>query len=110
MKEKKQNFYAKVLKPEDLVEYQDGAVVSRMLIYEKAGTISVFAFTAGQGLSEHTAPYDSIVLILEGDASITIGGTEHHVNPREIIILPAQIPHIINAISNCKMMLTLIHE
>jgi quercetin dioxygenase-like cupin family protein len=106
----KKNFYAIPLKPGDLIQYQEGSVVSRMLIYEKAGTLSIFAFAAGQGLSEHTAPYDAIIQVLEGNANITIGEAEFLVNQGEMIILPAKIPHSIHAVSDFKMMLTMIHE
>ncbi len=106
----KKNFYARPIKPDDLIQYQDGSIVSRMLIYEKAGTLSIFAFAAGQGLSEHTAPYDAIVQMLEGTANITVGEAEYLMNQGEMIILPATVPHSVHAVSDFKMMLTMIHE
>ncbi|MBN1165746.1 MAG: cupin domain-containing protein [Methanospirillaceae archaeon] len=110
MKEKKQNLYAKPLQPGDLVSYEKDTVESRMLMYEKAGTISVLAFPAKQRLSEHIAPYDGIVFILEGDACIAIDGVPHQMHKGEIMLLPAEKPYIISAVTNCKMMLTVLHE
>ena len=77
--EEKENLTERVIDPRDLVIYQPGSIVSRMLIYTKSGTITVFAFDAGEGLSEHTAPYDAVLQALDGEALVTIAATEYHV-------------------------------
>lgn len=91
-----------------LVAYQEGSVVSRTLIDKKVGTVTVFAFGAGQGLSEHTAPYDVCVQILDGEAEITIAGTVHHLAAGEMIIMPANQPHALKAAKRFKMLLVMI--
>jgi len=100
-------------KPErliDLVNYQEKSVVSRTLIDKKTGTVTLFAFDEGQGLSEHTAPFDALVYLLDGEAEITIYGKSHHVKEGEIIIMPANEPHALKAIKKFKMMLTMIRS
>jgi quercetin dioxygenase-like cupin family protein len=92
----------------DLINYQDDSVVSRTLIDKKAGTITLFAFDEGQGLSEHTAPFDALVLILDGEAGITISGKTHRLREGEMIIMPANKPHALKAVGKFKMMLTMI--
>ena len=99
----------KVLEPDDLIAYQDGSVVSRMLVYKPQGTITIFAFDAGEGLSEHTAPYDAIATIIDGDAIITIAGKEFPMSTGQMIIMPANIPHAVMAVQRFKMVLTMIH-
>jgi quercetin dioxygenase-like cupin family protein len=94
----------------ELVAYQAGAVVSRELIKKKSGTVTVFAFDQGQGLSEHTAPFDALVQILDGVAEITIGGTPHRVGAGELIVMPAGVPHALKAVERVKMMLVMIRE
>lgn len=106
----REDIRGKVLEPRDLVAYQDGAVVSRMLVYKPSGTVTLFAFDAGEGLSEHTAPYDAIVSIIEGEAAVTIAGTEYHLGPGQMIIMPANIPHAVDAVQRFRMMLTMIHS
>jgi quercetin dioxygenase-like cupin family protein len=91
-----------------LVGYRDDSVVSRTLIDKKAGTVTLFAFDEGQGLSEHTAPFDALVLILDGEAEITISGKTHRLKEGEMIIMPANKPHALKAASKFKMMLTMI--
>jgi len=91
-----------------LVDYQEGSIVSRTLIDKKAGTITFFAFDEGQGLSEHVAPYDGLVSILDGEAKAVISGKTFHLREGEIIILPANQPHALKAIKKFKMMLTMI--
>jgi quercetin dioxygenase-like cupin family protein len=93
-----------------LVEYQDGSVVSREIITRKAGTVTLFAFDEGQGLSEHTAPFDAMVQILDGGAEITIAGRPLHVREGEMVIMPAKKPHSLKAISKFKMLLTMIRS
>lgn len=95
--------------PADLVEYQEGSVVSRMIVYRKAGTITLFAFDAGQGLSEHTAQYDAVITLLEGEAVFTIGGEPNHLVKGEMLIMPAGVPHAVDGPGRFKMMLTMIH-
>ncbi|MCJ7443710.1 MAG: cupin domain-containing protein [Methanotrichaceae archaeon] len=92
----------------DLVTYQDGAVVSRELIRKSTGTITLFAFDKGQGLSEHTAPFDALVYIVDGEVEILISGDSHHLNQGEIILMPANEPHALRALSKFKMLLVMI--
>jgi quercetin dioxygenase-like cupin family protein len=99
----------RVIDPRNLVACQSGSIVSRMLINAPAGTITVFAFDAGEGLSEHTAPYDAVLQVLEGEALITIEGTDYPLKAGEIIIMPAGKPHAVQAVTQFKMMLTMIH-
>ena len=98
----------KVINPKELVGYQTGAVVSRTIIDKKAGTCTLFAFDAGQGLSEHTAPFDALVYLLDGEAEITIAGKPFHVKEGEIIIMPADKPHALRATRKFKMMLVMV--
>jgi len=92
----------------DLIDYQADSVVSRTLIDKKSGTVTLFAFDEGQGLSEHTAPFDALVLIFDGEAEITIAGKMHHLKEGEMIIMPADKPHALKAVKRFKMMLTMI--
>ncbi|MFO8080346.1 MAG: cupin domain-containing protein [Armatimonadota bacterium] len=93
-----------------LVEYQEGSVVSRTIIERETGTVTLFAFGAGQGLSEHTTPYDALVQVLDGAARITIGGTDHAVEAGEMLIMPADIPHALHADEAFKMLLVMIRS
>ncbi len=94
----------------DLVGYQEGAVVSKTLIDKKTGTVTLFAFGDGQGLSEHTAPFDALVQVLDGEVDIRIAGQTFQLKPGEIIVMPANEPHALQAISPFKMMLTMIRS
>lgn len=94
----------------DLVSYQEGAVVSRVVVKRDTGNVTLFAFDAGQELSEHTAPFDALVQVLEGEAAITIAGRPHRVRTGEMILMPAQQPHSVNAVSRFKMLLTMIRS
>jgi len=94
----------------DLVNYQDGSVVSRTILNRKAGTVTLFAFDAGQSLSEHTAPFDALAQILDGEADITIAGELFHLCAGEMIVMPASQPHAVNATQRFKMLLTMIKE
>jgi quercetin dioxygenase-like cupin family protein len=94
----------------DLIDYQEGAVVSRALIDKKAGTVTLFAFDEGQGLSEHTAPYDALVQMLEGQAEITVAGKPIHAGAGEIVLMPANQPHALKALTRFKMLLTMIRS
>jgi len=91
-----------------LVDYQEGSIVSRTLIDKSAGTITLFAFDKEQGLSEHMAPFDALVYILDGEAIVTISGKSLNVIQGEMVIMPANKPHALRAISRFKMMLVMI--
>ncbi|HRT62337.1 MAG TPA: cupin domain-containing protein [Syntrophales bacterium] len=91
-----------------LVEYQKGTIVSRTLIGRKAGTVTLFAFDKGQGLSEHTAPYDAMVCALEGEVEIMISGKPHRLGKGGMIIMPARQPHSLKALKKFKMLLVLV--
>jgi quercetin dioxygenase-like cupin family protein len=91
-----------------LVDYQDGAVVSKTIIKKPTGTITIFAFAKGEGLSTHSAPFDALVQILDGDAKITIAGKSTKVGEGQIIILPANKPHALKALKPFKMMLVMV--
>jgi quercetin dioxygenase-like cupin family protein len=93
-----------------LVSYQAGSVVSRVLIDDKAGTVTLFAFGEGEGLSEHTTPYDALLQLLEGEAQVIIAGTKNHLEQGEAIILPAGKPHAVRASRRFKMLLTMIRS
>lgn len=92
----------------DLVEYQDGSVVSRTLVKKDVGTATLFAFAKEQGLSEHSAPYDALVFVLEGTAEIKIGGVPQDVLGGQVLKLPANIPHALHAKEPFKMLLVMI--
>ena len=92
----------------NLVDYQDGSVVSKEIIKKEKGTVSLFAFDQGQGLSEHTAPFDAWVYIFDGKAKINIAGKQHSLKTGETIIMPANKPHSLKAIDRFKMLLVMI--
>ena len=94
----------------DLVAYQDGSVVSKTLIDKKTGTVTLFAFAQGQGLSEHTAPFDAMVCVLDGTADISIAGKPLRIGAGEMVIMPATVPHALKAKKRFKMMLTMIRS
>ncbi len=98
----------KVVNLVGLLEYQQGAVVSRTVIDKKTGTVTLFAFDEGQGLSEHTAPFDALVQVLDGEAMITVAGKESRVGAGEMLIMPADKPHSLRAAKRFKMMLVMI--
>ncbi len=91
-----------------LVDYQDGSVVSKEVIKKEKGTVSVFAFDKGEGLSEHTAPFDALVYILDGQVEIHIAGKAHLLKAGQVIIMPANKPHSLKAIERFKMLLVMI--
>ena len=93
-----------------LLDYQEGAVVSRTLLKKATGTLTLFAFDKGEGLSEHSTPHDAVVQILDGTVEITIGGFPHRVSAGEGLLLPATIPHALTAVTAFKMLLTMIRE
>lgn len=94
----------------DLVDYQDGSIVSREIISKKTGTVTMFSFDKGQGLSEHTAPFDALVNILDGEAEIVISGRTFHLKGGEMIIMPANQPHALKATKKFKMLLVMIRS
>lgn len=98
------------LNMKELAAYQDGAVVSREILKKETGTVTVFAFDKGQGLSEHTAPFDAMVCILDGEAEIIISGKSYKVKEGEMIIMPANEPHALKANERFKMMLVMIRK
>jgi quercetin dioxygenase-like cupin family protein len=104
------NLIGVVLNMKDMVSYQPGSVVSRTLIDKTVGTVTVFAFDSGQGLSEHTAPFDALVQIIDGTADITISGSVHSVKEGEMIIMPANKPHSLKANPQFKMLLIMIRK
>ncbi|UCE29218.1 MAG: cupin domain-containing protein [Candidatus Bathyarchaeota archaeon] len=99
---------AHTLRLVDLVDYQDGAVVSRTIVEKETGTVTLFAFDDGQGLSEHTTPYDALVHLIDGEAEIVISGKTFRLKDGEMILMPANEPHALNAIGKFKMILTMI--
>ena len=100
----------KVEKLLDLVEYQQGSVVSREMVKGKTGGVTLFAFDEGQGLSEHTAPFDALVYVLEGRAEVTVSGKSYRVDQGEMIIMPANQPHAVSATKKFKMLLIMIRS
>jgi len=98
----------KALTMSDMVAYSDGSVVSKTLIDKKIGTLTLFSFDAGQGLSEHTAPYDAFVQVLDGEAKVTIEGNSQTVTAGQMIIMPANHPHALQAVKPFKMLLVMI--
>jgi quercetin dioxygenase-like cupin family protein len=97
-----------VLNLSEMVSYQDGGVVSKEILKKQTGTVTIFAFDKGQGLSEHTAPFDALVSIIDGKAEVTISGTPFIVRQGEIIIMPANRPHSLKAVEKFKMLLVMI--
>ena len=93
-----------------LIDYQTGSVVSKMLLKKPTGSVTVFAFDEGEGLSEHTAPFDAMVYVFDGEAEIVIAGTPHRLAAGEVIIMPANKPHAVVAVKKFKMMLVMIKE
>ncbi len=90
------------------IEYADGGIVSMRVLEKSTGNVSLFAFDLGQKLSEHTAPFDALIQLVEGEAEIVIGGEPNHLVAGQAIIMPANIPHAVNSITKFKMVLTMI--
>lgn len=99
---------SKIFTSNDSIAYADGSVVSKTIVKKPSGNVTLFAFDKGEGLAEHSAPFDAIVQILDGKAEIVIGGTPFNLTAGENIILPANIPHALKATDRFKMMLTMI--
>lgn len=106
----KKNLVPRVFCLSDLIDYKKSSVVSRELLKKKKGTVTLFAFDEGEGLSEHTAPYDALVYILDGKAAITISGKKHLLKTGEMIIMPADAPHALKAAKKFKMLLVMIRS
>ncbi len=92
----------------EMVNYQDGSVVSKEIIKKPTGTVTIFAFDQGQGLSEHTAPFDAMVCVLDGEVEIIISGESHHLKEGEMIVMPGGEPHALKALTQFKMMLVMV--
>jgi quercetin dioxygenase-like cupin family protein len=101
---------AQVAKALELVNYQDGSVVSREIVKKPTGSVTIFAFDEGQGLSEHTAPFDALVQVVEGAVEITISSQPHQLQGGEMILMPAGQPHALKALKRFKMILTMIRS
>ena len=101
---------AEVARAAELVNYQDGSIVSREIVKKPTGTVTIFALDEGQGLSEHTAPFDALVHVLEGDVEISIAGKPHRLQGGEMILMPAHQPHALKALKRYKMILTMIRS
>jgi quercetin dioxygenase-like cupin family protein len=100
----------KVAKLTDLVHYQKDAIVSKTIVEKKTGTVTLFAFDKGQGLSEHTAPFDALICILDGEATVTISGKSHLLKEGETVLMPANEPHALEGPGRFKMMLIMIRS
>jgi quercetin dioxygenase-like cupin family protein len=105
---KADNITGQVARLIDLVDYQTGSIVSRTIIDKPTGTLTLFSFEKGQGLSEHTAPFDAMVYVIDGEAEVTIAGKPLLVKKGEMVIMPANQPHALRAVSRFKMMLVMI--
>lgn len=103
-----QNLKKQILNLESLLDYQEGSIVSRAIINKEAGTITLFSFDKGESLSEHTAPYDALVYVFDGEAEIIISGEKFVLNKGQMIIMPANEPHALKALEEFKMMLIMI--
>ena len=101
---------AQAIRLTDLVDYQEDSVVSRTIIDQKTGTVTIFAFDEGQGLSEHIAPFDALVYLLDGEAEIAISGKPLRLKEGEMVIMPANKPHALRALKKFKMILTMIRS
>ncbi|MGQ4876160.1 MAG: cupin domain-containing protein [Promethearchaeia archaeon] len=97
-----------ILNLKEYIDYQESSVVSKMLINKPEGSITIFAFDKGEGLSEHTTPFDAFVYLIEGKAEITISGKSHVLEEGQMIIMPANEPHALKALEKYKMMLVMI--
>lgn len=108
MENKIKNLSGQTIDPASLIDYQTGSVVSREILKKTNGSITLFAFDEGEGLSEHTAPYDAVLHILDGEAEIKLSGENHNLKKGEMIIMPAGEPHSVKANGRFKMLLTMI--
>ena len=92
----------------ELINYQEGTIVSKTLVNKDKGTVTIFAFDKDQTLSEHTAPFDAVLTVFDGEVEVIISGKKHHLKKGELIIMPANKPHAVKAVTKFKMMLTMI--
>ena len=99
---------AEVKSLDDMAQYQEGSIVSRVLLKNQGGTVTLFAFEVGEGLSEHTAPFDALVVVTDGEADIEIAGESFKVKQGETIVMPADLPHAVRATAKFKMMLIML--
>ncbi|MBN2734453.1 MAG: cupin domain-containing protein [Methanomicrobiaceae archaeon] len=106
--EKRAELKGKILNLKSLVEYQDGTVASRMIVNSHSGSITLFSFDENEGLSEHTAPYDAVVTILDGECEVWVSGETFSMREGDTIIFPANAPHALSAVTRFKMSLTMI--
>ncbi len=107
---KENDFAGKVFSPIELLDYQEGGIVSRSILDGEGGSVTLFTFDAGQSLSEHKAPYDALVAGLEGEAEFTVGGISRKVLPGSMLVMPADVPHSMKAEKRFRMMLVMIRE
>lgn len=107
-KEQQEDLRGRAINAKGLVDYEKNSIVSRTILEKKAGTVTIFSFDVGQGLSEHTAPFDALVEILDGEAEIAIAGEPNKVKAGEFIIMPAHKTHALKAVKKFKMMLIMI--
>ena len=98
----------RVFVPSEVIEYANGGIISKEIAHTQGGSVTLFSFDAGQQLSEHSAPFDAIVTVIDGEAEIIIDGIAHHPKAGEVIIMPANHPHAVNARTRFKMMLTMV--
>ena len=101
---------SKAIELKTFINYSKASIISKTLMDKKSGTLTLFSFAKGQGLSEHTAPYDAVVQVLDGEAEVVIAGKPIKVLPGEIVIMPANVPHAVRAVKKFKMLLTMIRE
>ena len=99
---------ASVLNLKQAVDYSEGGIVSKQVVKNNSGNLTLFSFDKGQGLSQHTAPFDAVVQILDGEAEVILDGVPHLLKEGETIIMPANVPHALNAVERFKMLLTMI--
>jgi quercetin dioxygenase-like cupin family protein len=109
-REDREELKGKVFHLKDLVPYQDGSIASRMIVNKKAGTVTIFSFDEGEGLSEHTAPFDAVVTILDGECEVLVSGVSHPMKEGDTIIFPANAPHALSAVTRFKMILVMVKE
>jgi quercetin dioxygenase-like cupin family protein len=107
---KREELKGKVISLPDLVDYAEGTVASRMVINRKAGSVTIFSFDENEGLSEHTAPFDALVTILDGECEVWVAGNTFPMKTGETIIFPAGVPHALSAVTKFKMSLVMIKE
>jgi quercetin dioxygenase-like cupin family protein len=107
---KESDFSGKVFSPVELLDYQEGGIVSRSILDGVGGSVTLFTFDAGQSLSEHKAPFDALVAALEGEAEFTVGGVRHRLSPGLMLVMPANVPHSMKAEKRFRMMLIMIRN